>query len=264
MRAMTKRILSPLALLAALLLTLSACGSSGGETKGGGKLIQSGTLTVCSDVPYAPFEEFDKSASSGFKGFDIDIVQRIADDLNLKLKVKDSSFDALQSGLALNSGDCDIVASAMTITPERAKKLTFSEPYYASKQSLLVPKGSPIKSINDLKGKKVGVQKGTTGKDYATEHAKGATIIDFPSDGEMWQAIQGGSVDALLQDLPVNLTHTKDGKFVIVETFDTGENYGLAMKKDNTKLVKEVNAILLKMRSDGSYQTAYDKYFSTK
>ncbi|HNM98524.1 MAG TPA: transporter substrate-binding domain-containing protein, partial [Marmoricola sp.] len=90
-----------------------------------------------------------------------------------------------------------------------------------------------------------------------------ATIIDFPSDGEMWQAIQGGSVDALLQDLPVNLTHTKDGKFVIVETFDTGENYGLAMKKDNKELVKEVNAILLKMRSDGSYQTSYDKYFAT-
>ena len=263
MRAMNKRLLSPLALIAALLLTLSACGSSGGETKGGGKLITKDTLTVCSDVPYAPFEEFDKSSSVGFKGFDIDIVKHIADELGLKLKVKDSSFDALQSGLALNSGDCDLVASAMTITPERAKKLIFSEPYYASKQSLLVPKGSPIKSINDLKGKKVGVQKGTTGKDYATEHAKGATIIDFPSDGEMWQAIQGGTVDALLQDLPVNLTHTKDGKFVIVETFDTGENYGLAMQKDNKKLADEVNAILIKFRSSGGYQTTYDKYFAT-
>jgi polar amino acid transport system substrate-binding protein len=262
---MTKRLFSPLALIAALLLMLSACGSSSseGEAPGGGKLITAGTLTVCSDVPYAPFEEFDKSAKSGFKGFDIDIVQHIADELDLKLKVKDSSFDALQSGLALNSGDCDLVASAMTITPERAKKLIFSDPYYASMQSLLVPKGSSIKSINDLKGKKVGVQKGTTGKDYATEHAKGAKIIDFPSDGEMWQAIQGGSVDALLQDLPVNLTHTESGDFVIVETFDTGENYGLAIQKDNQKLADKINAILAEFRSDGGYQTTYDKYFAT-
>jgi polar amino acid transport system substrate-binding protein len=249
------------ALGAALALSLAACGSSGGETKSGVPLIKSGTLTVCSDVPYPPFEDFDKSSPTGFKGFDVDIVSRIAKKLGVKLKIKDSDFNGLQSGLSLNSGDCDMAASAMTITPERAKKIGFSDGYYDSKQSLLVPVDSPIKSIDDLAGKQVGVQKGTTGEAYTKEHAPKAKAIQYPSDGEMFQAIKAGNVDALLQDLPVNLDHTKDGKFKIVEQYDTQESYGLAMKKTNTKLIAEVNKILGDLKDSGDYQKIYDKYF---
>lgn len=243
-------------------MALTGCGSGGGGTaEGGGELMTEGALTVCSDVPYPPFENFDKSAPSGFSGFDIDIVTAIADGLGLKLKVKDSSFDALQSGLAMNSGDCDLAASAMTITPEREKKIGFSDPYYDSKQSLLVAEGSPIKSIADLDGKNVGVQKGTTGKAYAEENAPGAKIIAYPSDAEMFPALAAGSVDAVLQDLPVNLDHTKDGKFAIVEEYDTQESYGLAMKKTNSALIKSVNEQLQKLKDDGEYQKIYDTYF---
>ncbi len=241
---------------------LAGCGGGdGGTAEGGGELVSAGTLTVCSDVPYPPFENFDKSAPSGFKGFDIDIVTAIADGLGLKLKVKDSSFDALQSGLAMNSGDCDLAASAMTITPEREKKIGFSDPYYDSKQSLLVPIGSPIKSIDDLDGKNLGVQKGTTGKTYAEENTSGAKIIAYPSDAEMFPALGAGSIDAILQDLPVNLDHTKDGKFEIVEEYDTQESYGLAMKKSNAALIKSVNEQLKKLKDDGEYQKLYDTYF---
>src|SRR6478735_7964377 len=171
-------------------LSLSACGGGGGgTTSSGAKLITSGTLTDCSDVPFPPFEDFDKSSPTGFKGFDIDIISEIAKGMNLKLVVKDSAFDPLQSGLALNSGQCDIVASAMTITPDRKQNLDFSDGYYDSKQSLLVPDGSDIKSINYLSGKKVGVKQG------------------------------------------------------------------------NTALVNDVNAQLKKMRSDGTYDQIYNKYF---
>ena len=243
-------------------LSLSACGGGGGgTTSSGAKLITSGTLTDCSDVPYPPFEDFDKSSPTGFKGFDIDIISEIAKGMNLKLVVKDSAFDPLQSGLALNSGQCDIVASAMTITPDRKQNLDFSDGYYDSKQSLLVPDGSDIKSINDLSGKKVGVQQGTTGKTYAEENATGADIVSFPSDAEMYQAIKAGQVDALLQDLPVNLNHQQDGGFTIVQTYSTNEQYGLAIKKGNTALVNDVNAQLKKMRSDGTYDQIYNKYF---
>ena len=182
-------------------------------TKSGAQLITDGTLTVCSDVPYPPFEDFDKGSATGFKGFDIDLLTEIAKGLDLKLVVKDSAFDPLQSGLALNSGQCDIVASAMTITADREKNLDFSDGYYDSKQSLLVPTGSDIKSIDDLAGKKVGVQQGTTGKAYTEEHAPDAEIVSFPSDAEMFQAIKAGQVDALLQDLPVNLEHQQAGGF---------------------------------------------------
>ena len=247
-------------------LTLASCGGSkdSAPSASDAALVKAGTLTVCSDVPYPPFEDFDKSAASGFKGFDVDIVQAVADGLDLKLAIRDSSFDGLQSGQALNAGQCDLAASAMTITPERQKNIDFSDSYYDSKQSLLVPVDSDITSIKDLAGKTVGVQQGTTGKSYTEKNApKTAKIPSFPSDAEMYQAIQAGQVDALLQDLPVNLEHTKDGKFEIVEEYETDESYGLAMKKGNTALVEDVNAQLAELKSSGEYKKLYDKYFET-
>jgi len=258
---MIKRSLASLAALVAASLTLSACGSSGGSTAGGAELVKSGTLTVCSDVPYAPFEDFDKSSALGFKGFDIDIVNAVAKGMGLKLKVMDEDFDGLQSGLTLNSGTCDLVASAMTITPDRKKHLDFTDGYYDSKQSLLVPDGSSIKSIDDLAGKKLGVQQGTTGKSYAEQHVKGASIVTFPSDAEEFQALKAGQVDALLQDLPVNLNHQQAGGYQVVQQFDTGEQYGFAAKKGNDALVKDVNQQLAKLKKDGEYQKLYNKYF---
>jgi polar amino acid transport system substrate-binding protein len=253
-------------------LALTACGSSGDSSGSGDKagssgasdlsLVTDGTLTVCSDVPYAPFEDFDKSAPTGFKGFDVDVISKIADDLGLKLVIKDSDFDALQSGLLLNSKQCDLGASAMTITEERAKRLAFSDAYYDSEQSLLVPAGSDIKSIADLAGKTLGVQKGTTGEAYAQEHVKDAKkIVSMKDDGTEFQALKAGTVDALLQDLPVNLNHTKDGKFTIVEQYQTDEHYGFAMKKDNTGLLDAVNKSLQKLKDDGTYKQIYDTYF---
>jgi len=258
--------MKPAVAITAMLLTLAACSGGGGSSSSdsGLGLLKAGTLTVCSDVPYPPFEDFDKTSASGFKGFDIDIDQAVADGLKLKLRVEDSSFDGIQSGQSLNSGQCDLASSALTITPERKKNIAFSDSYYDSKQSLLVPTGSAIKTIKDLAGKKVGVQQATTGKSYTEKNApKTADIVSFPSDAEMYQAIQAGQVDALLQDLPVNLEHTKQGKFAIAQQYDTNESYGLAMKKGNAALVKGVNAQLAKLKSSGEYQKIYNKYFKT-
>lgn len=267
-----KNAFKAVALTSVLGLALAACGSSSddnGKTGAGNELnlISSGTLTVCSDVPYAPFEDFDKSAPTGFKGFDVDIVSKIAEGLKLKLKYKDSAFEPLQSGQALNARQCDLVASALTITPDRTKNLGFTKGYYDSEQSLLVPTSSAIKGIGDLSGKKVGVQNATTGKTYATEHAKGAKIISFPSDAEMYAALKSGQVDALLQDLPVNLVHQNDahqaGKFKVVEKYKTGEQYGLAARKTNTALIEAINSQLAALRSSGEYDTIYNRYFAT-
>jgi polar amino acid transport system substrate-binding protein len=266
------------ATFAALAISLTACGSdtdsSGSDTSGADSsasdlnLISDGTLTVCSDVPYPPFEDFDKTTETGFKGFDVDIVNAIAEQLDVSVQIKDSDFNALQSGLALASGQCDMAASAMTITPEREEKIGFSDGYYDSEQSLLVPADSSITSIDDLDGVKVGVQKGTTGESYANEHATGAEIVVFPSDGEMYAAIKAGQVEALLQDLPVNVDHQNDpkaaGQFKVVETYDTGETYGLAMAKTNAGLIAAVNDALKTMKDDGDYQTIYDSYFATE
>lgn len=254
-----------MALAASLAFALTACGG-GDDTEGGNgaaasdlDLIQDGTLTVCSDAPYQPFDVIE---GGKFTGFDGDLVTAIAGELELELKPIDSAFDPLQSGLALNSNQCDMAASAMTITPDREKNLTFSDGYYDSKQSLLVPADSPIKSIDDLSGKKVAVQNATTGKAYAQENAKGAKVVSFPDDSAEFTALKGGTVDAILQDLPVNLEHTRDGKFVIVEQYDTGEEYGFAFRKTGDEaLVEAVNEALQALRDSGEYQKIYDKYF---
>lgn len=260
-----------LAVAAAAALTLAACGSEEGDSTGGGddasadlSLISDGTLTVCSDIPYAPFEFEDPDAESGYSGFDIDITSEIAKGLDLELAVKDADFSGLQSGLALNSGQCDLVASAMTITDDRKKNLGFSDGYYDSLQSLLVPEGSDITGIGDLNGKKVGVQQATSGEKYAQENAEGAQLVALPSNAEMVQAIKAGQVDALLQDLPVNVDNAKAGGYEVVEEFDTGETYGLATKKDNQALLDAVNAELSEMRDNGTYDEFYDKYFTVE
>jgi polar amino acid transport system substrate-binding protein len=269
---MTTRLLRVLAGGAALALglTMSACGSddsgssdtASGTTGSDLQLISDGTLTVCSDMPYPPFDVLDGETYTGFDG---DLVTEIAKGLGLKLSAKDSGFDGLQSGLSLNSNQCDMVASAMTITDAREQKLDFTDGYYDSEQSLMVPTGSDIASIDDLAGKKVGVQQGTTGKTYTEDNAPdGTDIISFPSDAEEYNAIKAGQVDALLQDLPVNLAHTEDGQFEIVQKFDTGEQYGFAVKQGNTALKDAVNKQLQKLRDDGTYKTIYDKYFTTK
>ena len=267
---MDKRLIRLVAASVALLLglSLSACGSddsSSGDGAGGStdlQTIEEGALTVCSDIPYPPFE-VEKAGE--YTGFDMDIMKEIATGLDLEMVVQDSAFEGLQSGLSLNSNQCDIVASAMTITADREKNLDFTQPYYDSKQSLLVPTGSDIRSIDDLAGKKVGVQQGTTGKTYTEENApEDAEVVSFPSDGEMYPAIKAGQVDALLQDLPVNIEHTKDGDFEIVQEFDTDEQYGFAVRQGNTELLDAVNEQLEAMRGDGTYDEIYNEYFSTK
>ncbi|WP_043500294.1 transporter substrate-binding domain-containing protein [Georgenia sp. SUBG003] len=273
---MTARTMRTAALAAGTALLLAACGGGGdgGETPAGGggatgaaaefDLVEAGTLTACSEVPYPPFEVEDSSRPSGYGGFDIDLLQAIADNLGLELTVADVSFDALQSGTTLAAGQCDVGASAITITEERQANLDFSDPYYDSLQSLLVPADSDIESIDDLAGRNVAVQQGTTGQAYAEENAPEANLSDFPGDAEMWPALQAGQVDAILQDLPVNVEHAKaDENYVIVEEYDTGEQYGFALAKDgNPELLEAINTELQNLRDDGTYQEIYDSYFA--
>jgi polar amino acid transport system substrate-binding protein len=270
------RLVTIAAVTAVASLALAACGTDGGEeptgageTDGGGadlELITDGTLTVCSEVPYPPFEVEDSSAPSGYSGFDIDLAQAIAADLGLELVVVDSGFDAIQGGAAYASGTCDMGASAITITEERQANLDFSDGYYDSLQSLLVATDSGITGIADLAGQPVAVQASTTGEAYAQENAADADLISYPGDAEMWPALQGGTVVAILQDLPVNIEHAKsDDGYEVVEEYDTGESYGFAFGKGtNPNLLAAVNETLQTMRDDGRYDELYNSYFSAE
>lgn len=263
----------PFILMAASTLALTACGGGSGSEGGSGDqtsgsdgksemaLVQPGTLTVCSDIPYPPFE-FEKDGE--YTGYDMELIKEIANGIGLELAIKDVGFEGLQSGAALAANTCDIGASAMTITEAREKNLDFSKPYYDSLQSLLVPEGSKIKDIEDLSGKVVGVQQGTTGEIYAQKNVpEDATIKSYPSDAELFPALKSGGIDAVLQDLPVNLRHTEEGAFTIVEKYDTNEQYGFAVQEEGSEaLLKAVNKELAELRENGTYQKIYDKYFT--
>jgi polar amino acid transport system substrate-binding protein len=267
---MSNRIKAGLAVLAGAALLLTGCSGSGDTTgsasnTSGLTTVTSGTLTICTNPPFMPFEYEDASgvSGSGYAGFDVDLSYQIAQNLGLKFAVAPTDFDTLQSGMALESGKCDFGASGITITDERKANLDFSDPYYDSLQSLLVRSDSGITNLDGLAGKSIAVQTGTTGESYAKEHATSATIRSFPSDGEMWLALQAGQVDAILQDQPVNYQHEKsDSSYKIVATYNTDESNGLAFAKGkNDALLKAVNEQLENMKSNGAYDKLYTEYF---
>jgi polar amino acid transport system substrate-binding protein len=282
MRTMTRRTG---ALLAALALAVTACGGgddTGDDTDGGQpltgedddggeaaadlQLANEGTLTVCSDIPYEPFEFEDPDSDIGYSGFDIELMQAIAETAGLEVQVTVTGFEALTSGTAMATGQCDVAASAMTITEEREEQIDFSEPYYEALQSLLVTSGSGIASIDDLEGATVGVQSGTTGEMYAEENVEGATIRAFENPGDLFVALDSGQIDAVLQDLPVNAERARDSdELEVVEEFDTDENYGFAVEQDRgDDLLQVINDGLAQVREDGTYDELYDRYFGTE
>lgn len=259
-------VLFSAAVLAAATLALTGCAGSDDAPveEGALELVTPGTLTVCSEVPYPPFEMED--GNGGYTGFDLDLVAAIAEKLDLEVSIQDVGFDGLQSGTTLIAGTCDFGASAMTITEERKTNLDFADPYYDSLQSLLVKTDSGITGIDDLEGRNVAVQQGTTGENYAEENATGAVLVQYPGDAEMWPALQAGQVEAILQDLPVNIEHVKaDSDYEVVEEYNTDEQYGFAFAKgERTNLREAVNGALQELRDSGEYDTIYDKYFSAE
>jgi polar amino acid transport system substrate-binding protein len=239
-----------------------------GAEAGDLELLTEGTLTVCSDLPYEPFEFEDPDAPSGFSGFDIDLLQEIADDLELDgLEVRATNFDTIENGTALATDQCDVAASAMTITEEREENLDFTQPYYDSLQSLLVPTDSDIASLEDTGDARVGVQVSTTGQTYAEENGPdGIELVEFNNTGDLFSALVSGSVDAILQDQPVNAERARtDDSVELVEEYDTGESYGFAVALEREDgLLAALDEGLDTLREDGRYDEIYDTYFAAE
>jgi polar amino acid transport system substrate-binding protein len=256
---------------AVLLLSLTACGGDDEPTTAapppaaGPKLIQPGKLTTCTHLPYAPFQ-FEEGGK--IVGFDVDLVDLIAKDLGVEQAIVDTPFEGIKSGQDLNTGKCDIAAAGMTITDERKQVIDFADPYFDATQALLVKTGSGINSLESLKGKTLGVQSGTTGKDYVTaQKVEGVKVQEFEDLATEQQALATGQIDGAVNDLPVWLDYIKKnpGKFEVGAQFDTGEQYGFGIKKDgNPELLKRTNAVLQKAKSDGTYDKLYEKWFGTK
>ncbi len=251
-------------------LLLAACSEKDDKGSDGTKDTTGGSqaaLTVCSDIPYPPLEDFKEGSETEFTGFDIDLMQYIADHADRKLDVRVTPFDGIFT--ALDSKACDVIASALTINDERKKGHDFSEPYYDSKQSLVIraeDKGT-ITKLEDLAGKTIGVQSETTGQAYAEEHAPAtATVKAYPGSSDLFTAINAKEIDAILQDGPVNVDGVSKaaGDLVYLEEFDTEEQYGFAVRKGDTATKKLLDDGLEAARQDGTYDRLYAQYLEVK
>jgi polar amino acid transport system substrate-binding protein len=236
----------------------AGCGSSDDSTTGGGGGEK---LTVGSDVPYPPFEEFGKTKTE-FKGFDIELVEAIAEKIGRTPEFKDTSFDTIFRDLA--QGKFDMVASATTITDEREETVDFTNPYYLpSAQSILVTKGnSDLKTGKDLEGLIVGVQQGTTGEEYVEEEIDTKELRTYPQGPDTIPALKAGTIDAVVIDRPVaEKAVEQDSGIEISGGIETEEQYGFVVQQGDEELLDELNEALQEVIDSGEYKTIYTKWF---
>lgn len=269
--------LSAAAVASAAALMLTACGDDDAdageevaadtqveteiEIEAEAETLTEGTLQVCSDVPYPPFEYYVEQGE--VVGFDIDIASSIAQALDLDLEVIESSFDGIQSGVALNSEHCDMAISGMTITEEREGNMLFSEPYLDDNLGLLAPEDSGISSTEDLDGVQVGVQQATTGATYAQEN--GYDVIEFEDSGLMHQGLETGQVDALIGNISIIGYHAGDSdEYEFAEEIDTGEELGIAVQQDNQQLIEAVDEVLAELETSGQLDEMEEAWFHSE
>lgn len=249
-------------LVAIAALVVAGCGGSDSSSSTGASTEEAGggggePLTVGSDIPYPPFEQ---GKPGSYTGFDIDLMDAIGAKIGRTPEYQDTSFETIFRDVG--QGKFEAVISAATITPEREKEVAFSDPYYLSEQAILVKEGSEITGIEDLEGKTVGAQQGTTGLELGKEKANAGELRPYPEGPDAINALKAGTVEAVIIDAPVAQNAIEEeGGVEIAEKVPTEEEYGIALAKDNTQLLKEINQGLEEVIADGTYTTIYKKWF---
>ncbi|MGE0430715.1 MAG: basic amino acid ABC transporter substrate-binding protein [Planctomycetota bacterium] len=241
-------------LLAFALALLLACGCTPRDPD---------VLVVGTEATFKPMEFVDTETNE-IVGFDIDLIKAIGKQAKLNFELSNADFNGLIPGL--QSGKYQAAISSMSITEKRQKEVAFSDPYFQSYLVIAVRADEAgIKSFDDLKGKKIGVQRGTTGADQAKK-VVGAVVSEFESQDLAFIALTGGSVDAVINDEKptVAITVDKPGDCKIVGDKLTAESYGIAVPKNKPELLAKINAALKALRADGTYDQLYKKWFGDK
>jgi polar amino acid transport system substrate-binding protein len=258
---MNRRALASGISVLAIALAASGCAKDDttATTESGIEVVKEGTLTICTHLPYEPFE-FTEGGE--VVGFDPDVLKIAADAEGWDTEVVDIGWETIVSGEALNTGQCDVSAGAMTITDEREAVMDFSDPYFEATQALMTKAGSGITSLDDLAGMSVAVQDGTTGADYVRENAPDDTkIVSFEDSALMQQAVKTGKTDAGVNDNGLlNYFVSENPDVEVVNEFKTGESYGFSVKKDsNDDLLTIINDAI----ASDEYDAVYEEWFGT-
>ena len=259
-----------LGLVLAVALVAAGCGGDDEEPSGaqsGGTaqlegLVTDGTLTVATELPAPPFW-IGKDYDSITGGFEVDLAKEVAKRLNLgSVKFVEMPFAGLVAG---QQCPCDINFSQVTITPERAKVVQFSEPYFDANQGVLAKKGTKVASIDDAKKLQWGAQINTTGAAFIADKIQPdneARIYSTTVDS--FQALKAGQIDAVLLDTPIVLGAVEAGQVgdaEVVGQFKTGEVYGAVVNRDSKNL-EAFNQVITQMKEDGTRDKLFQQYFA--
>ncbi|MFF8958307.1 ABC transporter substrate-binding protein [Streptomyces sp. NPDC014894] len=242
---------------------VAGCSSGEGpaEAAGGVPVVEKGALTTCTHLPYPPFQ-FERDGE--IVGFDVALVDLVAKRLKVEQKIVDTPFENFKTGAFLNSGECDLAAAGMTITDDRKKNVDFSVPYFDATQALLATRKSGLTSLDQVKSRRarLGAQTETTGESHAKKH--GLDPVAFESSDAVLTGLRTGQVDAVVIDYPVVQGWLKDrrnaAEFSLGRPIETGEQYGISVKKGNRKLLAAIDRAIREARADGSYDSLYRRW----
>lgn len=272
---MKKKLLS-LVLIAACAFSMAACGSGQGSTGDSQDTTQAdesegsdaedaaeedssegGTLIMATNAEFPPYEYYE---GDEIVGIDAEIAGAIAEELGMTLKIEDMAFDSIIT--AVSGGKADVGLAGMTVTPDREENVNFSDTYAEAAQVIIVKEDSEVASPDDLVGKKVGVQLGTTGDIYADD-IEDAQVERYNKGMEAVQALQQDKIDAVVIDgEPAKVFVSENEGLKILDEAFTEEEYAIAIAKDNDELLEKINTALASLKDSGKLDEIVAKYIS--
>jgi polar amino acid transport system substrate-binding protein len=223
-------------------------------------LLKDGEISVGSDIPYAPFEFFRRGTKEVI-GFDVDLVRAAAATFGIRnVRFVDATFDTILLQLAQRR--FDMVASSVTITPQRARQVLFSSPYFSANQSITVRTGTDITRPQQLRGVRVGAQRGTTGAD--TARRLGAQVQLYEEIDDAFTALAGRRVEAVVNDFAISAYAARNRPgLTVTAQIVTNESYGLAFNRRSSALRGAFNQGIARIKANGTYARIYRKWFGT-
>jgi ABC-type amino acid transport substrate-binding protein len=257
-----------IAFTAVAALTLSACSSAASETPPSDsatadyELAEAGTLQLLVNSDAAPFASVNDDGE--FEGFDVQMLTEITDRLGLELDIKTQEFDTILPSVAV--GQADAAASSIADTDERRETVSFSLPTYTGVMSITVPTESKIEDAKDLAGKRVGVKSASRNAEYAEQYFTDSEIIYFPAEAPMFNALEGGTIDAGFFDGQAADKYVQQYEVKVAFSAVNDDNRGAAivLRPDADKLRADINKTLREMLADGTYEEIFTKWVTTE
>ena len=223
--------------------------------------VEPGKLIMSTNAAFPPYEMTTDSGE--FEGIDIETAQAIADKLGLELQIDDMDFDAAL--LAVQQGKADMVMAGVTVTDERQNVMDFTDSYATGIQSIIVKEDSDIASVDDLAGKKIGTQRGTTGYLYCSDDFGDENVVAYDNGLTAVQMLNNGQVDCVVIDnAPAKEFIAANPGLKLLDTAYVEESYAIGVGKGNTELKDAINTALEELKADGALQAIVDKYITAE